>query len=444
MTVVTAVIVLGILIFVHELGHFLMAKRAGVGVLKFSLGFGPKLAGVRRGETEYLLSALPLGGYVKMIGEDPGDESPEAADPRRSFARKPVGTRALIVLAGPLANFLLPVVIFWAVFMFVGQGYFLPVIGTPETGSPAAAAGLQAGDRIQAVNGAAVGRWEEVAEAVQGSAGRPLELTVSRGAERVDVRLEPRVERSRDLFGQEVERWDLGLQPLVSTRIGQVIPGHVAQEAGLQTGDRIVAVEGRPVAEWEQLAKAIHASPGRPVSLTVERDGKQFTLTVTPRPTPQAPGGAGEAEIGLIGISPAPESQYRRLDPVRGFGAAVTKTLDMSVLIVQGVIKLLQGQIAADTIGGPILIGQMAGEVAQRGLLELLTFTALLSINLGILNLLPVPVLDGGHLLFALIEALRGKPVSLRKREIAQQVGIVLLVALMIFATYNDLFRLFR
>lgn len=443
MTVVTAVIVLGILIFVHELGHFLMAKRAGVGVLKFSLGFGPKLVGVKRGETEYLLSALPLGGYVKMIGEDPTDESPEAADPRRSFAKKPVGTRALIVLAGPLANFVLPVFIFWAVFMFVGQSYFLPVIGSPEADSPAAQAGLKVGDRVQAVNGAPVLRWEEVSEAVQESEGRPLRLSISRGAERLEVTAEPRARTGRDLFGQEVQHWDIGLHPLVPTRIGQVIPGHVAQQAGLKSGDRIRAVNGEPVQEWEQLAKKIHASPGRPVRLTVEREGKPFELEVTPRASKQ-PSGRGEEEVGLIGISPAPESQYRRLDPVSALGAGLTKTFDMSVLIVQGVVKLIQGQIAAETIGGPILIGQMAGEVAQRGLLELLTFTALLSINLAILNLLPVPVLDGGHLLFAVIEWLRGKPVSLRKRELAQQVGIVLLVALMIFATYNDLFRLFR
>ncbi|MFB3820238.1 MAG: RIP metalloprotease RseP, partial [Candidatus Methylomirabilales bacterium] len=335
MTVLTAIIVLGILIFVHELGHFLMAKRAGVGVLKFSLGFGPKLVGVKRGETEYLLSALPLGGYVKMIGEDPTDESPEAADPRRSFAKKSVGARALIVLAGPLANFVLPVFIFWAVFMFVGQSYFLPVIGSPDADSAAAQAGLQAGDRVQAVNGAPVLRWDEVSEAVQESQGRPLRLAVSRGSERLEVTVEPRARTGRDLFGQEVQHWDIGLHPLVPTRIGQVIPGHVAQQAGLKSGDRILAVNGEPVAEWEQLAKRIHASPGRPVRLTVEREGKPFELEVTPRPS-QQPGGRGEEEVGLIGISPAPESQYRRLDPVRALGAGLTKTFDMSVLIVQG------------------------------------------------------------------------------------------------------------
>lgn len=441
MTILAAVVVLGILIFVHELGHFLVAKRSGVGVLKFSLGFGPKLVGVKRGETEYLLSALPLGGYVKMIGEDPGDESLEAADLERSFSRKSVGTRARIILAGPLANLLLPVVIFWGVFAIAGQPYFLPVVGTPEPGSPAAQAGLLPGDRVQALDGVRIERWTEIETALQSSSGRPLTLTVVRDGRTFDVRLTPRAVSTRDIFGQETQAWDLGLHPLLSTRIGQVLPGHVAEQTGLKSGDRILALNGRQVAEWEQLAKTIHASPGRPVRLTVERDGQRFDVEVTPRPTRQR-GPGGDEEIGLIGIGPAPESHSQRLNPVAALGAGVKKTADLSVLIVQGFVKLIQAKISPKTIGGPILIAQMAGEVVQRGPVELLSFTALLSINLAILNLLPIPVLDGGHLLFSLIEWLRGKPVSLRKREIAQQVGMVLLVGLMIFAFYNDIFRL--
>lgn len=440
MTIIAAIIVLGVLIFVHELGHFLVAKRSRVGVLKFSMGFGPKLFGVKRGETEYLISALPLGGYVKMIGEDPGDESPEAADPERSFSRKSVGTRARIILAGPLANLLLPVLIFWGVFAIVGQPYFLPIIGTPETGSPAAQAALLPGDRVQNLDGVPIERWTEIDTALQASSGRSLTLTVVRDGRTFDVRLTPRAVSARDIFGQETQAWDLGLHPLLTTRIGQVLPGHVAEQAGLKSGDLILLLNGAPVTEWEQLAKMIHGSPGRTVRLTVERDGRRFEVQVTPRPTRQR-GQAGEEEIGLIGIGPAPESQYARLNPVAALAAGVKKTAELTVLIVQGFVKLIQAKISPKTIGGPILIAQMAGEVVQRGPVELLSFTALLSINLAILNLLPIPVLDGGHLLFSLIEWLRGKPVSLRKREIAQQVGMVLLVGLMIFAFYNDIFR---
>ena len=441
MTILTAVVVLGVLIFVHELGHFLVAKRSGVGVLKFSLGFGPKLIGIKRGETEYLLSAFPLGGYVKMIGEDPGDESAEAADLKRSFSRKGVGTRARIILAGPAANLLLPVAIFWGIFTFAGQPYFLPIVGTPEKDSPAAQAGLAAGDEVKALDGRPIARWEEIKAAVQASSGRALRLTLVRSGQTVEMSVTPRAMKTRDVFGQEIEAWDLGLHPLLSTRIGQVLPGQVAQKAGLQIRDRIVALDGTPVAEWEQLAKAIHASPGRAVRLTVERGGQRFDVTVTPQPTKQRTA-TGEEEIGLIGIGPAPESQYRRLNPLAALTAGLKNTVDLSVLIVQGFVKLVEGKISPKTIGGPILIGQMAGEVAQRGPVELLSFTALLSINLAILNLLPIPILDGGHLMFSLIEWFRGKPVSLRKREIAQQVGLVLLVGLMIFAFYNDISRL--
>jgi len=441
MTILVAIILLGVLIFVHELGHFLVAKRSGVGVLKFSLGFGPKLFGVKRGETEYLISALPLGGYVKMIGEDPGDHSAEATDPRRSFSRKSVGTRASIILAGPLANLLLPILIFWGVFTFDGQPYLLPVIGTPEAGSPAAVAGLLPGDRVVAVDGQKIEAWDEALAAVRASSGRALTFTMRRDGRTFDVRLEPRPLKIQDVFGQEIEVWDVGLQePLISTRIGPLEPGDIAQKAGIKSGDQIVALNGVPVSDWEQMRKGIRSSPGKPLRLTVEREGQRFDIVVTPRSIKQRTA-KGEEEIGQIGIGPAPDSYYRRLNPVIALVAGAQKTGEFSVLIVQGFVKLVQAKISPKTIGGPILIIQTAGEVVQRGAVPILTFTALISINLAILNLLPIPVLDGGHLLFTLIEWLRGKPVSLRKREIAQQVGMVLIIGLMIFAFYNDLFR---
>ena len=342
-----AVVVLGALIFVHELGHFLVAKRAGVSVLKFSLGFGPKIAGFTRGGTEYLLSAIPLGGYVKMLGEDPKEE---VADRERSFSAKPVGWRSLIILAGPGANFLLAVAIFWLVFM----------VGVPT----------------------------------------------------------------------------------LATKVGEVMDGFPARDAGLLRGDRIVAIEGQPIEKWEELAKRIHQSPGRPVRLTVERDGRRFDLTVAPKATKQKNLFGEEQEIGLLGIAPAEEFLTERTDPISAFGKAIYKTYDLSRLVLLTFVKLLQGVVPAKTIGGPLLVAQMAGEQARLGVLNLMFFTALLSINLGILNLLPIPILDGGHLFFSLIEAVRGHPISLKKREMAQQAGLVLLVALMIFAFYNDIFRL--
>ncbi|HWQ69315.1 MAG TPA: RIP metalloprotease RseP [Patescibacteria group bacterium] len=342
-----AILVLGGLIFVHELGHFLVAKRAGVRVLKFSLGFGPKIIGFTRGGTEYLLSAIPLGGYVKMLGEDPQEE---VADPEGSFSAKSVGWRSLIILAGPGSNFLLAITIFWIVFT-------------------------------------------------------------------------------------------LGV-PTLATKVGEVMQGFPAHEAGVLTGDRITAIDGYPIEKWEELAAQIHKSPGRPVRLTVERAGSRFDLVVAPKATRQKNLFGEEQEVGLLGIAPAEEFLTERTNPVTALGKAVYKTYDLSRLILLTFVKLIQGVVPAKTIGGPLLVAQMAGQQARQGILNLMFFTALLSINLGILNLLPIPILDGGHLFFSLIEAVRGKPVSLQKREMAQQVGLALLVALMIFAFYNDIFRL--
>ncbi len=342
-----AVLVLGALIFVHELGHFLVAKRAGVGVLKFSLGFGPKLFGITRGETEYLISAIPLGGYVKMVGEDPQDE---IADREKSFSEKSVGWRSLIILAGPGSNLLLAIVIFWIVFM----------VGVPT----------------------------------------------------------------------------------LATKVGEVMQDFPAHEAGVLTGDRIKAIDGKPIEKWEELAAQIHNNPGRAMRFTIERAGDQFDLVVAPKITSQKNMFGEEQEIGLLGIAPAEEFLSERTNPVTALVRAVYKTYDLSRLILLTFVKLIQGVVPAKNLGGPLMVAQLAGQQARQGVLPLLFFTALLSINLAILNLLPIPILDGGHLFFSLIEAVRGKPVSLKKREMAQQVGMALLVAMMIFAFYNDIFRL--
>jgi regulator of sigma E protease len=441
--IVPFAVVLGLLIFVHELGHFLMAKRAGVGVLKFSLGFGPKLIGFKRGETEYQISALPLGGYVKMIGEDPGDSSPEAVDPRRSFSQKGVGTRALIILAGPLTNLILPVLLFSGIYMTVGQDYVVPLVGRPDAGSPAAEAGLEPGDRILAVDGKPVSRWEQLELPIRMSNGEPVALTVQRAGKTFEVRLTPRKSKLFDPLGQEHEVWDVGLHPLVPTRVTRVQPGSPARAAGLEAGDEIVAVDGTPVAEWDELSRLIRARPGLPTLLTVVRDGKRFQVQVTPARQEERDANGQVQEIGIIGVLRGePAVQRERLNPVRAVWAGVEETVSTSATLIQGVWRIIEGRISARTIGGPVMIAQVTGEVAQRGLKNLINWTALLSINLAILNLLPIPILDGGHLLFSLIEWLRGKPVSLRKREIAQQVGFVLLVGLMIFAFYNDIFRL--
>jgi regulator of sigma E protease len=347
-TIVAAIIVLGVLIFVHELGHFLVAKLSRVGVLTFSLGFGPKLFGKKIGETQYQVSMIPLGGYVKMVGEELGEEvPPEMAG--RSFSAQPVRTRLGIVFAGPLFNFLFAILAF-AVVLVIGMPTLLP-------------------------------------------------------------------------------------------EIGEVKPGFPAQLAGLREGDRIVAVNGAPILRWEDLAKTIHESKDRPLQLKVEREGKTFQVSITPRVSTEKTLFGDEVRVGLIGISPAGTFYIERFDPFTATYKAVLQSWRITELTVISIAKIIEGKISAKTIGGPILIAQMAGQQAKAGLLSLLIFMAVISINLVILNVLPVPVLDGWHLLMFIIEGVRRKPVSLRIRERAQQVGIFIIILLMLLVFYNDLSR---
>ncbi|MFQ5658101.1 MAG: RIP metalloprotease RseP [Candidatus Methylomirabilales bacterium] len=447
--IIPFIIMLGILIFFHEFGHFLVAKRAGVGVLKFSLGFGRRIFGFKKGETEYLVSAIPLGGYVKMVGEDPRevvvdqtgqafDSAGQPLDLERSFAHKSVWTRIAVVLAGPGANFLLAFLLFWAVFVFIGTPLSETIVGEVERDSPAGH--LRPGDKIVAVDGHAVFNWRDLDFKINEASGRPVDLEIERGQERIRLTVEPR--------GREVTT------AVVPPQIGRVIPNFPAAEAGLRSGDKIVAVDGEAIDSWQRLAFKIRSSPGNSMTLTVERNGERFEATVTPRLSP-APGEEGR-QVGLIGIEAGSGYDQRkmevwdlgisprfvRLDPFFALYQAGNQTAAWTVTVLWALVKIIEGQISPRTIGGPILMAQMTGEQAQRGLDRLIFLTAILSVNLAVLNLLPIPILDGGHLFFFFIELLRGKPVSVQKREMAQRVGLVLLVALMIFAFYNDVFRL--
>ncbi len=349
MILVYAAVLLGILIFVHELGHFLVAKRLGVKVLKFSLGFGPKIISRTYGETEYLLSALPLGGYVKMLGEEPGEELKQD-ELKRAYNHQPVWKRVSIVSSGPIFNLLFAVLIFFLVFAG-GVPYLLPAVGEVKEGSPAAQIGLQKDDRIIEINGTPISRWDEMTEIIHNSAGREITLTIRRGEE---------------------------------TRVATVIP------------DR----------------KTVKNLFGE------------------------------DREVGLIGIGPSGATEIMKESVGGAAVLAFQKTWEVIVLTAVSIVKLIQRVIPADTIGGPILIAQMAGQQASAGPLSFFTFMAIISINLGILNLLPIPVLDGGHILFLGIEALRRRPLSEKVIMMSQRVGLALLLMLMAFAFYNDIIRL--
>ncbi|MFQ5989309.1 MAG: RIP metalloprotease RseP [Candidatus Methylomirabilales bacterium] len=452
-TVIPFVIMLGLLIFVHELGHFVVAKQVGVGVLKFSLGFGRRLLGFKKGDTEYQLCAVPLGGYVKMMGDDPRevviddtgrafDSSGEPLDLEKSFAHKSVWARIAVVLAGPGSNFLLALLLFWGIFSLVGRPVFPPVAGKPEPESAAAVAGIQRGDRIVAVMNRPVTWWDDIEAAVQASEGNSLSFRIERDAVQRDITVTPRPEILTDFFGDEHQVWAIGVMPFVPPTVGRVLDGFPAKKAGIRVGDRIVAVNGEPVGSFEELARQIHVRPGQEVTLTVERTGERLPITVIPKAVTQQDVSGRTMTQGRIGITPAEGLKYEKLHPLIALSHATVATASTSVMILRVLWKMVEGAVSPRTIGGPILMAKMTGEQAQQGLDRVIWLTAVISVNLAILNLLPIPILDGGHLCFFFIELLRGKPVSLKMREMAQRVGLVLLVALMIFAFYNDIFRL--
>jgi len=449
-SLISLIVVLGILIFVHEAGHFLVARLFGVGVEKFSLGFGPRIFGKTVGRTDYRVSAIPLGGYVKMVGEDPDSDLPPEDLPV-SFTHKNVYKRMLIVAAGPVSNLLLAVLIFLLFFSIIGIEDIRSVVKNIEKESPAASAGFKLDDRIVAIDGRETESWYDVKKAITGSQGAPLLFTVERGGELLDLETIPVLRTGRDILGDEIEYFDAGISglPVIEAIIGEVTKGFTAERAGLQKGDRIIGINAAPVNNWDEMRKEITASGGNPMQVKVERGSEVLQFEIVPELTVTKDRSGNKVERYLVGISTGgisiPEEMRlkKRLPP----GTAVIESFKQTWFVVdvtlRGIVKMINGSISRDNLGGPIMIAQMAGQQAKEGIGKLIQFIAFISINLAILNFLPIPILDGGHLMFFSIEALRGKPVSLRVREIAQQAGMFILLLLMVFVFYNDIARIF-
>lgn len=446
-TIISFVLVIGILILIHELGHFFVARWTGVGVERFSIGFGPVLLRWRGKETEYCLSAVPMGGYVKMLGEESPLEGGTGAmpyDPKKAFALKPIWARFLIVFAGPGMNFVLAAVIVAVVLATAGRPVWPPATGRVAEGGPAATAGLRSGDVITAVNGNSVAYWEDVDRAVAGSEGRPLELTVKRGDATQTITVTPQQTTVQDPILREAKTaWDIGAGPQSVPQISSVNPGSPAEIAGLQPGDVVLSVGGRRVFTAEDLVQTIRSRPRQALTMEIEREGRRLTLTVTPNAEEEKSPGGVTTQVGRIQAGIGSKAvTFVAYDPLRAAWHGITWTRDMTVVTVKGFWKLVVGTIDRSNIGGPIQIASMAGQQAREGLAPLAMFTAIISVNLAVLNLLPVPMLDGGHLFFFVVEAVLGRPLSLRKREAAQQLGFVLLMLLMVYALYNDIVRL--
>jgi len=450
-TVLAFIVVLGILIFVHELGHFLMARRQGVKVEVFSLGFGPKLVGFVRGETEYRISAIPLGGYVKMAGEQVEGEQPLQP---HDFMAQPVASRAKIILAGPLMNILLALVLMPLVYLMGIEvpDYWEqpPVAGWVEEDSPAEQAGFQPGDRILRVDGKPVPTWEAFARTIATNPGKTLVVEVMRDGVRRRLTLTPRARA-------DTGAGTIGLYHPWPPIVGRVLPGYPAEQAGLKPGDRIVALNGVPMRHWIQLPRMVQEAGERPLTLDIERDGKRFQVTLTPKKVKpqQSPSGwrtwlrrvlgkpepSQPQERPLVGLAPHEPRHLKRFGPLEALWEGTRRIAHVTVMTFVTIKKLVTLDLSIKALGGPIMIAQVTGTAAQTGVPETLSFMAIISHQLGILNLLPIPVLDGGWLVFLLLEAIKGRPLSRRALEIAQSLGFAFLIALIAVVSYNDVMR---
>jgi regulator of sigma E protease len=541
------VLMLGVLIFVHEAGHFLVAKLFDVKVLRFSLGFGPpigigrwKLA-FRRGETEYLVAWFPLGGYVKMVGENPeggealeGEETLAPGEEHRAFNHKPVWQRLLILFAGPAMNLLLPVLIFAAVLM-VGMPRPAPVVGTVEPSSPAEQAGLRVGDRVLAVAGEPVRWWDDVEDAIRARGGETVPVRIERAGESRDVSLPVEARSGLDAYGgtaqigfaglghlrmapvvgmpdadapairaglhsgdrvervagEPVEDWSqfaeryataqgevtlaveragpedekpqelelrvpalgsvdaLGVVP-ATVLVAQVSPDSPAERAGLATGDLIVAVDGRPVGSFASFSELVRASEGRPLEIVYARGGERREVRIQPERKEADTGLGIPEERWLIGITAQAAAVQGAMDvdrvrnPLAAVPRAVAMTADLTRTFLGGFTRIVTGEVSRKQLAGPIGIAQIAHNAFERGWQAYLSTLVLISINLAILNLLPIPVLDGGQALLIAVEGVKRSPLSLRTREVVQQIGVTFLLMLMALAFWNDLSRHWR
>lgn len=439
------ILALGILITVHEFGHYWVARKVGIKILRFSVGFGKPLLSKSAGadNTEYVLAAIPLGGYVRMLDEREGEVA--EAELHRAFNRQSLAKRAAVVVAGPVFNFILAIAAYWLVFV-IGVTGMKPIVGQVSPDSIAAAAGFQQGEHIVAVGGRETPTWDVVVVSMLDDAISSGEVTIKVEQPVTAEQLE-RVVRF-DSIPEDLNRGGLldfvGLRPyrpVIPAIIGKLVPNGAADRAGLEVGDKVVGVDGEAINDWEQLVDYVRARPEQQIDIEIERASEQLTLPITPVRV--------EGDVGKIGAGVKVQKMPEELKSIVQYSPGVAlvnaaaKTWDMSYLTLRMLGKMVTGDISLSNLSGPISIARYAGYSASIGFISFLTFLAVVSISLGVLNLLPIPMLDGGHLFYYLVELFKGSPVSENTQIIGQKVGVAMLLSMMLVAFYNDILRFF-
>ncbi len=429
-TLLAFAFVLGVLVFVHELGHYLMAKRIGVRVLTFSLGFGPKVLNVRRGDTDYCISAIPLGGYVKMAGENPEEARTGAPD---EFMSKSKWERFQVMIMGPVMNILLAFVL-TAIVLFQGAevpAYSdqAPVVGSVAANSPAAKADIRSGDRIVSVNGRDVNTWEQFFIAIGSHPNHEVTIAWLRNGREQSQRVTPVVPPEQSRF----EIGDIGVLPNVHPHIASVTSGTPAEQAGLKTNDVVLAVNGETITFSSQLRDVIAKHPDEAITMTIVRDGVREDVHATPERS---------GTIGRLGIGISDETRTFKPGAFEAIGLSVKKNIEFSGLIFQTLWGLVTRETSPRQLMGPVAIAQLSGESAQLGWIALFSLMASISLNLGLLNLMPIPVLDGGHIFIMALEGIARRDFSVRVKEKMLLAGFVVLMMLMVTVIYNDLTRI--
>ena len=446
-TILITLATLAVLVAVHEYGHFWVARRCGVKVLRFSIGFGKGLYRWRdRQDTEYVIAVIPLGGYVKMLDEREGEVAPEELD--QAFNRKPVLQRIAVVIAGPLANLALAVVAYWFLFM-AGETGYAPVIGGIKAGSVADVAGLEVGQEIVAVDGEDTPTWQAVNFRLLDRIGDTGSIRFSVKYPDSDVVYESEGVLQRWLAREEQPDLLGGLgitlyTPDVPPLVEEVVSGSPAEAAGLQPGDRVLRADGQEMRLWMDWVEYVRARPDEPITLEVDREGSLLQLVVIPEGITDEDGeifGRVGVSVALPEMPPELVRQFNR-GPLEALGAGFTRTGQLMVFTVNSIKKMIMGLISPKNLSGPITIAKVASASAKSGLESYISFLALLSVSLGVLNLLPIPVLDGGHLLFYIVELLAGRPVPEKIQAVGYQMGLFIVLGIMVLAIYNDFARL--